>query len=344
MNHTNEYQELQGNREVKSTLFAKVFSNKRDLLSLYNALCGTNHENEEELEITTIEGILYMGMKNDVSLILGNDMHLYEHQSTYNPNMPLRGLMYFGSLYSKYVKTRGVNLYSTKLQYLPVPRYIVFYNGTMEQPDEQILYLSETFRNEDGSENIHGCLECEARMLNVNYGHNAELMEKCRRLKEYSIFVDKLRRYTPYYPGRLDKAITRTVDECIAEDILREFLIEAKAEVVDMVLYEFDRELYERDLIANTREDLREEVRAEVIKEVRAEVAEEIRTEVAEEVRAEVAEEVRVEAEMRSVLENIQALQRNMNLSLEEALKALGKTMDDYNKAQTVIGEKGPVV
>ena len=113
----------------------------------------------------------------------------------------------------------------------------------MEQPDEQILYLSETFRNEDGSENIHGCLECEARMLNVNYGHNAALMEKCRRLEEYSIFVDKLRKYTPYYPGRLDKAITRTVDECIAEDILREFLIEAKAEVVDMVLYEFDREL-----------------------------------------------------------------------------------------------------
>ena len=75
-----------------------------------------------------------------------------------------------------------------------------------------------------------------------------------------------------------------------------------------MVLYEFDRELYERDLIANTRENLRDEVRAEV--------------------------------EARNLLDNITNLQQNLHLSLEEALKALGKTMDDYNRAQIVIQEQ----
>ena len=244
MKYKTEYQDATGNREVKSTLFAKIFADKKELLSLYNALNGTNYTDEEDIEVTTIDGAVYMTMKNDVSFILDAIMNLYEHQSTYNPNMPLRGVLYFATLYSKYIKTRGLDIYGKTLQKIPVPQYIVFYNGTDEEPDEQILLLSEAYQKEMPGRYMHGCLECEARMLNINYGRNRELMEKCKRLGDYAIFVDKVRKYTPLYPGRLDLAITRAIDECIAEDVLKDILEESKAEVLEMVLFEYNEELH----------------------------------------------------------------------------------------------------
>ncbi len=175
-------------------------------------------------------------------------MNLYEQQSTYNPNMPLRGLLYFAQLYHKFINSRRLNIYGTKLQKIPALHYVVFYNGTKEEPDEQILLLSEAFLRADERKPAQGCLECEVRMLNINYGHNRKLMEKCRRLEEYAIFVSKLRTYTRRYPNQLGVAITKAIDECIAEHILRDFLIEHKSEVLEMVLYSFDKELYESDL------------------------------------------------------------------------------------------------
>ena len=162
--------------------------------------------------------------------------------------MPLRGLLYFAQLYHKFIKTRRLNIYSSKLQKIPVPHYVVFYNGTKEEPDEKILLLSDAFQREDERKSVHGCLECEVRMLNINHGHNKELMEKCRRLEEYSIFVAKVREYAKCYTERLDIAITKAIDDCIADNILKEFLIERKSEVLEMVLYSFDKELYEKDL------------------------------------------------------------------------------------------------
>ena len=128
MEQTTEYQEVKGNREVKSSLFAKIFSDKKELLELFNAVNGTEHRDTDELEINTIEGILYMTTKNDVSFLIDSAMNLYEQQSTYNPNMPIRGLRYFSQLYNKYIKMHGLNIYSSKLQRLPVPHYVVFYN------------------------------------------------------------------------------------------------------------------------------------------------------------------------------------------------------------------------
>ena len=116
MKYTTEYQDVTGNREVKSTLFAKIFADKKELLSPYNALNGTDYSNEDDIEVTTIDGAVYMTMKNDVSFIIDAIMNLYEHQSTYNPNMPLRGVFYFATLCSKYIKTRGLNIYGKKLQ------------------------------------------------------------------------------------------------------------------------------------------------------------------------------------------------------------------------------------
>lgn len=248
MEQTTEYQEVKGNRNIKSTLFPNIFSDKKELIELFNAVNGTNYQETDEFEINTIEGILYMTTKNDVSFLMESTMNLYEHQSTYNPNMPLRGLLYFGQLYHKYIKTRGLNIYSSKLQKIPVPHYVIFYNGTQEEPDEKILLLSDAFHKDNEQKYVPGCLECEVRMLNINFGHNKELMEKCRTLEEYAIFVARLREYAKEYPNRLDIAITRAIDDCIGAGILKDFLIKHKSEVLEMVLYSFDKELYEKDL------------------------------------------------------------------------------------------------
>ena len=248
MEQTNEYHEVKGNRNVKSSLFAKIFSDKKELLELFNAVNGTNHQDTDELEINTIEGIVYMTTKNDVSFLIDSAMNLYEQQSTYNPNMPIRGVKYFGQLYNKYIKTNGLNIYSSKLQQLPVPHYVVFYNGTKEEPDEKILRLSDAFMKGKNGERISGCLECKVRMLNINYGHNKTLMEKCQRLKEYAIFVGKLREYAKEFPNQFVLAITKAIDECIAENVLRDFLMEKKSEVLEMLDDLFDKELYEKDL------------------------------------------------------------------------------------------------
>ena len=248
MEQTTEYQEVKGNRNIKSTLFPNIFSDKKELIELFNAVNGTNYRETDDFEINTIEGILYMTTKNDVSFLMESTMNLYEHQSTYNPNMPLRGLLYFGQLYHKYIKTRGLNIYSSKLQKIPVPHYVIFYNGTQDEPDEKILLLSDAFQKKKKKKHVSGCLECEVRMLNINYGHNKELMEKCRRLEEYAIFVAKLREYAKEYPNRLDIAIAKAINDCIGAGILKDFLIKHKSEVLEMVLYSFDKELYEKDL------------------------------------------------------------------------------------------------
>lgn len=98
-----EYQNIQENRKYKDTLFRMVFKEKKDLLDLYNAVNGTDYQNEDDLEINTLENVLYMGMKNDISFLIGCTMNLYEHQSTQNENMPLRGFLYFAKLFETYV-------------------------------------------------------------------------------------------------------------------------------------------------------------------------------------------------------------------------------------------------
>ena len=288
MNRKIEYP--QGNREHISTLFCKAFEEKKHLLELYNSVNDSDYQNPEDLEVNTLEDVVYVSMKNDKSFLIDCNMNLYEHQSTYNPNMPLRGLLYFAKLYRRYVKENRLNLFSTTLQKIPTPKYVVFYNGTQEQPDEQILTLSEAFRKSKEGEYEEGCLECYARMLNINYGHNRELMQKCRRLEEYATFILKVREHAARDPRNLSKAIERAVDECIEEGILADILSSQKAEVLELALTTFDRELYEQGL--------------------------------------------REEGELKTFLENVQNLQRNLNLSLEDALSAIGKTMKDYEKAK----------
>ena len=177
------------NRKYKDTVFRMLFSDKKHLLSLYNAVSGKPYTDPEQLKIVTLENAVYMGMKNDLAFIIDTNLFLYEHQSTYNPNMPLRDLFYISSEYQKLADRK--TLYSSKIQKIPAPRFLVFYNGTEEMEDSQTEYLSAAFENLIGEPD----LELKVLTLNINHGHNMELMEQCKVLKEYALYVERVRRY-----------------------------------------------------------------------------------------------------------------------------------------------------
>ena len=140
-------------------------------------------------------------------------------------------------------------MFSSTLQKIPTPQFVVFYNGLKNEPDRQILRLSDAFQTKGG------CLECEAVMLNINYGKNLELMEKCRRLEEYAIFIATVREYAADKKRSLSEAITLAIDACIEKGILLDILIAERTEVFMYILESFDKELYERDLKQNAYVD-----------------------------------------------------------------------------------------
>ena len=242
-------------KKYKDRVFRAVFKEKKDLLELYNALRGSDYKNPEELEINTLENAVYMKMKNDLSFLIKGEQNLYEHQSTINPNMPLRGLFYLTDLFRKMIGAEGRKLYGSGRIQIPTPYYVVFYNGTKDQPDRQVMRLSDSYTVK-GEE--PACLEMTALVLNVNLGHNRELMEKCRKLQEYAQFVAAVRRYHEKEED-LTKAINQAIDECIQNNILAEFLTKNRAEVMDMLWYEYDEEEH----IASEKEISRAEGKAE---------------------------------------------------------------------------------
>ena len=177
-----------------------------------------------------------------------------------------------------------------KCHYTNHIQFVVFYNGLKNEPDRKILKLSDAFQHEGG------CLECEATMLNINYGKNRELMEKCRRLEEYSIFIATVRKYAMDRSAGLELAISRAIDECIAEDVLQDVLIEQRGAIMNYVLEYFDKEMYERDLRENLREEIKAEIKEELQDVIRSEVEAEVRDKVKTEVEAEVRDKVKAEA------------------------------------------------
>ena len=244
-------------RNYRDTLFRMLYRNKKRLLSLFNAVNGTQYDNPDDLTITTLEGVLYLGMKNDVSCIIDMMMQLYEHQSTVNPNMPLRNLFYVSDLLQKYIYEEGIDIYSRKQIKIPTPKFVVFYNGDEEQPERKEIRLSKAFSANTGETNM----ELVVLQININKGQNEELKAACKTLQEYAEFTERAREHRKEM--ELEDAIRTTIDECIRDGILKDFLLKNKAEVYHMCLYEFDVELHERVL----REEEREEGRLEGIRE-----------------------------------------------------------------------------
>ncbi len=239
-------QENQPIYAYKDTVFRMIYRKKEELLSLYNAVNGTHYTDVADLEITTLENAVYMNMKNDVSCIIDMRMNLYEHQSTVNPNMPLRNLFYIARLYEKLLVKR--DLYSKTKVVIPAPKFFVFYNGKEPQPDKRILKLSDSYGTKAGSD-----LELIVTQYNINIGYNNELMKKCKTLAEYAIFVEMIRNNCVSYT--LEEAVTKAVNECIAEGVLEDFLRKNKAEVIQMSIFEYDEELHKRTIITETKVD-----------------------------------------------------------------------------------------
>lgn len=222
------------NRIYKDRLYKMIFNNKSELLKLYNAINGTHYNDPAMLTITTLDNAIYMTMENDLSFIIDMRLALYEQQSTVNPNLPLRFLMYITDIYSAY--TKDMNIYGSKKVQIPLPSFVIFYNDVKSQPDRTEFLLSELFHPTTDQP----ALELKAVMLNINKGHNQELMNACHTLRDYSEYVARIRTYSAEMP--LTDAVEKAITECIHENILRDFLLENRVEAKAMSIYEYDEE------------------------------------------------------------------------------------------------------
>ncbi len=238
-------------RNYKDTVFRMLFRDKANLLGLYNALSGTAYTDTGGLEITTLENAVYMNYKNDISFVFDFELLLYEHQSTLNPNMPLRDLLYVTRVLQN--RIRNANLYSKSLVRIPAPRFVVFYNGTDFQPEQQVLRLSDSFEKVQEQPS----LELTVVVYNINFGHNQELLNACRLLKEYAQYVAQVRTFAKNFP--FAEAVEHAVGYCIKNEILSDFLTKNRAEVIAMSIFEYDEEKH----MKSEREEWREIGRTE---------------------------------------------------------------------------------
>lgn len=276
-------------RTYKDRVFRLLFNDKKRLLTLYNALNDTSYTNAEDLTVNTLENAIFMKMKNDVSFIIDCDMCLYEHQSTYCPNMPLRGFLYFADLFKIHIKDADLSV--PKRIMIPVPKYIVFYNGTERKEEEFTQKLSDSFE-----EKQEGCIELTVRTININYGHNRELMEKCKPLADYSYFIATIRKKLE--TKSLQNAVEESVETCIKQNILKDFLLEQKAEVIAMSIYEYNEDYVKKTLYEEGYDAGKNEGQSEAI------------------------------------LKNVESVMQNLHIDLEHACKILNINVEDYTKAK----------
>ena len=234
-------------RTFRDTLFRSIYSGKDDrskrwLLSLYNALSGKNYTDISALEITTIDDVIYVTMKNDLSFLINSEMHLFEQQSTVNPNMPLRGLLYFAQLYQKEVAKRKLDIFGRSRIKIPSPKFVVFYNGTQEQDDIVKYRLSDLFEVSDSS----GEFEWTATVININKNHNETLQKNCESLYHYCVFVDRVKANLNKKMEPKD-AINEAVDFAIKGNFLEGYFKEQRMNIVGNLLTEFNQEDYDRN-------------------------------------------------------------------------------------------------
>jgi hypothetical protein len=249
------------NKKYKDTVFRMLFNNKLYLLDLYNAINKTNYTNPDDLMITTLSGETFLKMKNDLSFVIDFELNIFEHQSTPSPNIPLRDLYYLAANLKDLVKQE--TLYGPTLVQIPTPKFYVFYNGTIAMKDEVTYRLSDMFKKKVESPSV----ELIVTALNINIGHNKDLMEACKALKGYSIFVTKVRKYIKEAEAEYNsshaislnlmadnkdimktliaKAIEKSIDECIQEDILKDFFTDYRKEIIEVGVHEYS---YERHM------------------------------------------------------------------------------------------------
>ena len=231
-------------RQTKDIVFRLVFGNDRQaLLQLYNVLHGTAYTDPHELQIVTLDNAIYISRKNDLAFLLAGSINMYEHQSTLNPNMPVRFLIYLAQEYQLLVESTDKSLYGSELIPLPTPQCVVFYNGTADTPDEYELRLSSAFSNQD----VEPAVEVVVKVININYGHNEYLMQGCGMLSQYAQFVAATREYANKYDNR-EEAMNAAIEYCIEHGILEDILRKHRSQVLGSLLEEFDEKKYARTL------------------------------------------------------------------------------------------------
>ena len=224
---------MSGNIKYKDSVFTLLFGEKDKLIELYNAISGTNYTADVAFEITTLQEVLFFNRINDISFLIDNKfVVLIEHQSTINENMPLRCLLYAARVYEKIMEND--NIYRDKLINIATPEFIVCYNGEKPQPDNRILKLSDAFIDKSKQN-----LELTVKVLNVNKGHNLNVVKKSRTLEEYALFIDKVNEYKKKY-SNLNEALKNALRYCIENNILKEFLLLHGSEVINMLNVEWN--------------------------------------------------------------------------------------------------------
>jgi hypothetical protein len=223
------------NIQYKNSVFSLLFSDPEILRELYRAVGGVDLPPSIPITINTLQDALFMARINDISFEAGGKLIvLIEHQSTINPNIPLRLLMYIARIYEKIVSEK--NIYSGKQIPLPRPEFFVLYNGVAPYPDTATLKLSDAF--EDAAI-IPPELDLAVKVININQGRNDAIIKQSERLKGYSAFIAKVREYEQ---GGDDKETTmkRAIQYCIKNGILEEFLERNSSEVINMLLTEWN--------------------------------------------------------------------------------------------------------
>ena len=231
------------NRNYKDSVFIKLFSNKKEIIKLYDAIKGTKYSvNKTDIDIITLENVLYMERNNDLCFTIDDKfVVLIEHQSSINENMPLRFLLYIAREYEKLLDTD--NIYKRKLIKVPTPEFIVLYNGESNYPENKKLYLSDAFKVKENSK-----LELVVDVININYDKNTNIINKSKTLKEYSYFIHLVRKYINEYKDKIQKeeliktSIEKAIKDCIEQNILKQFLKLNSSEVVNMLYTEFNIE------------------------------------------------------------------------------------------------------
>lgn len=223
---------MTGNREYKSDVFGMLMREPFHALEVYNALNGTQYDNPEEIQIITLEKGISLSVRNDAAFVIDWHLNIYEHQSTYNPNMPLRGLIYFVNTIEKGVRKQDI--FSRKRIRIPTPHFVVFYNGREERPEKEELYLSDSFAHPATEPE----LEVKCTVYNINPGYNEKRLRGCKVLNDYIAFIEKVRNYLAFGEA-LSDALEKSIDACIKEGILEEFLREHRAEVTKMMTLDY---------------------------------------------------------------------------------------------------------
>ncbi len=245
-------------RNHKDGLFCRLFSDRENALSLYNALTGSSYADADGLEIVTLEDAVYLSQKNDCAVCVQTSLALFEQQSSWNPNMPLRGLLYFAAEYAGWLARHKVDVHSSTLVKIPSPSYFVLYNGTEKQVEKMDLRLSEAF--EKPAEGY----EWTAHVVNVNAGHNTGILERCPLLGDYAAFIADIRQ------GQADgmsltEVVDAAVDTCIRRGgKLADFMRKHKAEVNSMYLFGVDFEKIHWEAV---KKEAREAARKEMFEE-----------------------------------------------------------------------------